>query len=106
MRALMIFVGFAAMMAIFPVAQAADANKPHDHQGVAPKFTSPTATVLSAKETADLVSGKSVRKQIRYETHLPANSVNQSVFGSTDFIKSIFADAWKRDKLFATLLPK
>jgi uncharacterized membrane protein len=47
---------------------AADANKPHPHQGVAPKFTNPSPVSLTAAETAKLESGKAVRKQVRYET--------------------------------------
>ncbi len=46
---------------------AADANAPHPHQGVAPKFSDPQPSALTAADEALLVSGKSVRKQVRYE---------------------------------------
>jgi len=49
-------------------ALAADASQPHPHQGIAPKFTDPKPTELSAAEEAKLLAGEAVRKQIRYET--------------------------------------
>lgn len=49
-------------------ALASSTTEPHPHQGVAPKFTSPKATVLSAEEKALLAQGSSVRKQIKMET--------------------------------------
>ncbi len=47
---------------------AASTSRPHPHQGVAPKFRSPTAQSLTEAEVATLTAGKAVRKQIRYET--------------------------------------
>ncbi len=60
MRNLMI-LGLAA-------AFAADADKPHPHQGKLPAFaTRPAATSLSAGELAQLARGEPVEKQLRYE---------------------------------------
>lgn len=45
---------------------AADASKPHPHQGVAQKFRDPKPSALSADESAKLQAGQAVRKQVRY----------------------------------------
>ena len=70
---------------------AADATKPHPHQGVATKFSSPTQTAVTAAETADLLSGKSVRKQVRYETGGRGIAI-QDVKASSDAIWAVIRD--------------
>jgi len=54
---------------VFGSAHAADASKPHDHQGIAPKFVGkPAAQSLTAAEHEALLRGEAVQKQIRYDT--------------------------------------
>ena len=43
----------------------ADPNSPHGHQGVSERFSDPKPTVLSKEETATLVSGSAVRRQVQ-----------------------------------------
>lgn len=47
-------------------AEAADASAPHPHQGKAKKFSNPTPSALTADETAKLLAGGAVRKQVKY----------------------------------------
>ena len=47
------------------VAQAADPNKPHPHNGVATKFTNPQKASLTSTDVQQLASGKPVFKQVR-----------------------------------------
>jgi hypothetical protein len=47
-------------------AEAADANAPHPHKGKAKKFSNPTASTLTAEESAKLLAGGAVRKQVKY----------------------------------------
>jgi len=49
-------------------ALAADATKPHPHQGVATKFIAPAPTPLTESEKALLEKGEPVRKQVRHDT--------------------------------------
>jgi hypothetical protein len=56
----------AAGLSATPAAMAADASKPHPHQGVAPKFNSPKPSQLTAEEVTKLQAGQPVRKQVRY----------------------------------------
>lgn len=61
------FFALALTVTLANPAFAADASKPHPHQGSIPKFTSaPTPLPLSAADTAALVAGKPVYKQQRY----------------------------------------
>lgn len=53
-------------LAAAPEAQAADAGAAHPHQGKAKKFSNPTASTLTADETAKLLAGGAVRKQVKY----------------------------------------
>ena len=53
-------------LAAAPEAQAADAGAAHPHQGKAKKFSNPTPSTLTADETAKLLSGGAVRKQVKY----------------------------------------
>lgn len=49
------------------VAQASSTTEPHPHQGVAPKHSVPSRTAdLTATETASLLQGGSVRRQVKY----------------------------------------
>ena len=57
---------FALGLAAAAPALAADATKPHPHQGVAQKFRDPKPSALSADEKAKLLAGQAVRKQVRY----------------------------------------
>ncbi|MDP2308704.1 MAG: SRPBCC family protein [Pseudomonadota bacterium] len=56
---------FAALV-LFAAARAADANLPHDHQGVAPAYKgAPAAVPLAADEAAKLAAGELVLKQVK-----------------------------------------
>jgi len=58
----------ALVLGLSPASFAADANKPHPHQGVATRFTNPARTTLTAAEEATLQSGQPVYRQIRLES--------------------------------------
>ncbi len=48
-------------------ALASSTTTPHPHHGVAPKFTDPQPSALTADEVAELEAGKAVRKQVKYD---------------------------------------
>ena len=53
------------LLLFISVAQAADPNKPHPHNGISTKFTTPQKATLSATEAQQLSSGKPVFKQVQ-----------------------------------------
>lgn len=69
MRALFALFLIAGLFATTP-ALAADATKPHSHQGVLPNYkgTAPSLPDLTADDLAALGRGETVRKQIQVET--------------------------------------
>lgn len=61
-------LALALLLSLCSPALAASTTSPHPHQGVAPKFTTPSKQTLTAEEEAQLLAGTAVRRQIRYET--------------------------------------
>ena len=82
------------MIFLFSLASPAfgsDANKPHPHQGVGLKFTSPQPITLTETEKADLAAGKSVRKQVKHSTGGRGIAV-MDVNASTDKVWAVIND--------------
>ena len=58
------FIALLLLMFSSP-AFSADPNKPHEHKGIATKFTNPQRTKLSAADVQRLKAGNAVRKQVK-----------------------------------------
>ena len=64
-----LFLAAGAALVIPGLSRAADANQPHPHQGVLPKFTgNPPVPALSESDLATLAQGKAVMKQVKSDT--------------------------------------